>query len=184
MRGGDGNPHQVRLEDARAVELAGHGTVSMGVAPATLDVAPDRDLFVPFEFPVVELAAGWYAIECDMAIDGSPETVRPGARFAVPWPRGSTRRDQVRLGKSVTAGDGKVRLDQLECRADQVELRYEGAEAAITLTADGARLPILEAAFDAESGAGTVLAYPVLKTHQTVTVAVKGAGDPLEVRLP
>jgi hypothetical protein len=184
MRGGDGNPHQVRLEDARAVELAGQGTVSMGVAPATLDVAPDRDLFVPFEFPVVELAAGWYAIECDVAIDGSPETIRPGARFAVPWPRGSTRRDQVSLGKSVTVGDGKVRLDQLECRADQVELRYEGSEAAITMTADGAPLPVLEAAFDPGSGAGTVLAYPVLKTHRTVTVAVKGAGDPLEVRLP
>jgi hypothetical protein len=184
MRGADGNPHQVRLEGARAVELAGHGSVPMGVAAATLDVAPNRDLFVPFEFPVAELAAGWYAIECDVAIDGSPETVRPGARFAVPWPRGSTRRDQVRLGKTVTVGDGKVRLDQLECRSDQVELRYEGTEAAVTLTADGVRLPVLEAGFDPETGGGTVLAYPVLKTQRTVTIAVKGAGDPVEVRLP
>jgi hypothetical protein len=184
MRGSDGNPHQVRLEEARAVELAGHGDVPMGVPPATLDVAPDRDLFVPFEFSIIELGAGWYAIECDVAIDGSPETVRPGARFAVPWPRGSTRRDQVRLGKSVAVGDGKVRLEQLDCRSDQVELRYEGTEAAITLTADGARLAILETQFDTETGAGTVVAYPVLKSQQTVTVAVKGAGDPLEVQLP
>jgi hypothetical protein len=184
MRGADGNPHQVRLEDARAVELAGRGSVPMGIAPATLDVPPNRDLFVPFEFAVAELAAGWYAIECDVAIDGSPETVRPGARFAVPWPRGSTRRDQVRLGKTVTVGDGKVRLDQLECRSDQVELRYEGTEAAVTMTADGVRLPILEARFDAETGGGTILAYPVLKTQRSVTIAVKGAGDPVEVRLP
>ena len=58
----------------------------------TLEVAPTRDLFVLFEFPVVELPSGWYAIECRIAIDGSPETVRPGSRFAIPWPRGATRR--------------------------------------------------------------------------------------------
>lgn len=183
MRGADGNPHQVRLDEARAVELAGHGSVSMGVPPATLEVAPNRDLFVPFEFPVAELASGWYAIECAVAIDGSPETVRPGARFAVPWPRGATRRDQVRVGKSVPTGEGKVRLDQLECRSDSAELRYEGAEAAITLTVDGARLPVLETTFDAETGAGSVVAYPVLKTQSVVTISIKGA-DPVDVPLP
>ena len=66
MRGADGNPHQVRLDDARAVELAGRGPVSMGMPAATLEVAPNRDLFVPFEFPVVELTSGWYAIELDV----------------------------------------------------------------------------------------------------------------------
>jgi hypothetical protein len=183
MRGADGNPHQLRLDDARAVELAGHGTVSMGIAPATLEVAPNRDLFVPFEFAVAELASGWYAIECAVAIDGAPETVRPGARFAVPWPRGATRRDQVRVGTSVTTADGKVRLELLECRGDSVELRYEGAEAAMSLAADGARLPVLDERFDAETGAGTVVAYPILKTQATVTISIKGAG-PVEVVLP
>jgi len=184
MRGADGNPHQVRLDDARAVELAGHGSVPMGVQPATLEVAPNRDLFVPFEFPVAELVSGWYAIECQVAIDGSPETVRPGARFGVPWPRGATRRDQVRVGKSVVVGGEKVRLDELECRADSAELRYAGAEAAITLAADGARIPVLETSFDAEAGSGSVTAYPLLKTHGALTIAVRGAGDPIEVRLP
>jgi hypothetical protein len=184
MRGADGNPHQVRLDDARAVELAGGGTVSMGMPPATLEVAPNRDLFVPFEFAVAELTPGWYAIECAVAVDGTPETVRPGARFVAPWPRGATRRDQVRVGKSVTVGDEKVRLDQLECRSDSMELRYEGADAAITLRADGGRLPVLEASFDAETGAGSVLAYPVLKTQAVVTISVRGADDAVEVRLP
>jgi len=184
MRGADGNPHQVRLDDARAVELAGHGSVPMGVQPATLEVAPNRDLFVPFEFPVAELASGWYAIECRVAIDGSPETVRPGSRFGVPWPRGATRRDQVRVGKSVVVGGEKVRLEELECRADSAELRYEGAEAAITLAADGVRIPVLDTTFDAETGSGSVTAYPLLKTHGALTIAVRGAGDPIEVRLP
>ena len=184
MRGADGNPHQVRLGDARAVELAGRGSVSMGVQPATLDVAPNRDLFVPFEFPVAELPSGWYAIECEVTVDGSPETVRPGSRFAVPWPRGATRRDQVSIGKSVEAGGEKVRLEQLECGSDSVRVRYEGAEAALTLSADGSRVPVLEATFDAEIGVGSVTAYPLLKTQHLVTIAVKGAGDPLEISLP
>jgi hypothetical protein len=183
MRGADGNPHQVRLDGARAVELAGHGSVPMGVQPATLEVAPNRDLFVPFEFPVTELASGWYAIECEVAIDAVPETVRPGARFAVPWPRGSTRRDQVRIGRSVVVDGEKVRLDQLECRSDSVELRYEGTETSMTLTADGVRLPVLDTSFDAESGAGSVVAYPVSKTQSMVTISIKGA-DPVEIALP
>jgi hypothetical protein len=184
MRGADGNPHQVRIDDARAVELAGHGSVPMGVHPATLDVAPNRDLFVPFEFPVVELPSGWYAIECDVAVDGVPGTVRPGSRFAIPWPRGATRRDLVTLGKSVQVGGEKVRLDRLECASDSIRLNYEGAEASITVTADDVRLPVLESTFDAETGAGSVTAYPVLKTQSVLTIAVKGAGHPVEVPLP
>lgn len=184
MRGADGNPHQVRLEDARAVELAGHGSVSMGVQPATLEVAPNRDLFVPFEFSVVELSAGWYAIECEVAIDASPEKVRPGTRFVVPWPRGATRRDPVRVERSVVVGGEKVILDRLECRSDTTVIHYEGAEATISLTADGARIPVLEASFDAETGSGSVTAYPLLKTHRVLTIGVKGVADPIEVPLP
>jgi hypothetical protein len=184
MRGADGDPHQVRLDDARAVELAGHGSVSMGVQPATLEVAPNRDLFVPFEFPVAELASGWYAIECELAIDGSPETMRPGSRFAVPWPRGATRRDQVRVGRSIVIDGEKVRIDQLECRVDSLELRYEGSEATMTLAADGERLPVLDTTFDPEIGSGSLTAYPLLKTQHALMIAIKGAGEPIEVPLP
>ncbi|HWL90186.1 MAG TPA: hypothetical protein VNP90_02370, partial [Actinomycetota bacterium] len=130
------------------------------------------------------LASGWYAIECEVAIDAVPETVRPGARFAVPWPRGSTRRDQVRVGKSVIVDGEKVRLDQLECRTDSVELRYEGAEAAITLAADDARVPVLDTTFDRETGSGSVTAYPLLKSQRVLTIVVKGAGEPIDVSLP
>ena len=156
----------------------------MGVQPATLEVAPNRDLFVPFEFPVAELVSGWYGVECQVAIDGSPETVRPEARFVVPWPRGATRRDQVLVGKSVPVGGEKVRLDQLECR-----VRFPGP----SVRGDGGRhhdhrrrrsRPVLETTFDAETGSGSVTAYPVLKTHRVLTIAIKGAGRPIEVPLP
>jgi len=156
----------------------------MGVQPATLEVAPNRDLFVPFEFPATELASGWYGAECKVAIDGSPEIVRPESRFVVPWSRGATRRDQLLLGKSVPVGGEKVRLDQLECHVDSVQLRYEGTEAIITLAADGARLPVLGTTFDTETGSGSVTAYPLLRIHHALTIAIKGADEPVEVALP
>jgi hypothetical protein len=184
MRGADGNPHQVRLGATRVVELGGRGEAPMGVAPATLDVAPNRDLFVPFEFPVAELEPGWYAIECEVSIDGSPATVRPGKRFAVPWPRGSTRRDQVSVGRSVEVGEVKVRLDRLECASDSISVAYEGGEASLSLTADGARLPVLDSTFDPETGTGVVTAYPVLKTQHRVAVSIKGAPEAVEIHLP
>ena len=184
MRGADGNPHQVRIDAARAVELAGHGSVPMGVQPSTLDVAPNRDLLVPFEFPVVDLAPGWYAIECAVAIDGSPLVVRPDGRFVVPWPRGATRRDRLSLGRSVQVGGEKVRLETIECASDSARLAYDGAEASIALAADGARLPILETIFDDETGSGAVTMYPLLKTQRELTVSVKGSPSPVRVRLP
>ena len=184
MRGADGNPHQVRLGATRVIELGGGRSAPMNVAPATLDVAPNRDLFVPFEFPVTVLDPGWYAIECDLAIDGSPQTVRPGKRFTVPWPRGSTRRDQVGVGRSVQVGGGKVRVDRLECSSDSISVTYEGNEASLALAADGDRLPILETAFETETGIGVVTAYPILKSRQRVTISIKGADEPIEIRLP
>jgi hypothetical protein len=184
MRGADGNPHQVRLDEAQAVDLAGHGSIAMGVQPTMVEVAPNRDLFVPFEFPITELAPGWYAIECSLAIDGAPSVVRPGDRFAIPWPRGTTRRERVSVGRSVQVGGDKVRLDAIECASESTRLAYEGAEASIAVAADGARVPVLEASFDAETGSGAVTTYPLLKTHHELTVAVKGASAPLRIRLP
>ena len=78
----------------------------------------------------------------------------------------------------------KVRIDQLGCHVDSVELRYEGLEATMTLAADDARLPVLETTFDAETGSGSVTAYPLLKTQHALTIAVKGAGEPIEFALP
>jgi hypothetical protein len=123
-------------------------------------------------------------IVCVVAIDGSPATVRPGNRFAVPWPRGSTRRDQVSVGRSVQVGGGKVRLDRLECASDSIRLAYEGSEASMSLAADGSRLTVLESTFDPESGTGVVTAYPVLKTQHRLAVSIRGAADPIEIHLP
>ena len=43
---------------------------------------------------------------------------------------------------------------------------------------------MLETSFDAETGSGSVTAYPVMKTQSVLTIGVKGAADPVEVALP
>ncbi len=103
-------------------------------------MAPNLDLFVPFEVPTTELGPGWYQLECDVVVDGDPGQERPGEPFAVPWPRGIVRRGTVDVGKAVAVAGGKVRIEHVECGGDSIKLSYTAEEVAtIKLTADGRR---------------------------------------------
>jgi len=188
LRGADRDPHQVRIFAARVREVAGGKGIPIGLEPATLEVAPNLDLFVPFEFPITELAAGWYGLECDVAVDGSPSSVHPGKRFAVPWPRATVRRGTVAISKAAQVGSGrKIRIEQLECGPESMRLTYSCAPpepATIRLAADGEALPVLDAEFDEATGRGRVLAYPLLKARSMLTIDVRGVPAPIEVRLP
>lgn len=183
MRGADRNPHQVVIHEAQVVEIGSRRGTPIGIEPVTLDVAPNLDLFVPFEFPVLDLEAGWYALECEVSIDGDAETVRPGRRFAVPWPRSSVRRGSIPVGSVVGTGEEEVRLEALECRGDCVELTYEAdLKPDIELSVDGDELAVVEHVFD-EGGSGKVIAYPVLKSHRRLALRV-GDAEPLDILLP
>jgi hypothetical protein len=185
LRAADGDPHQVRIEVAKVREVVGSAGRAIDVEPVTLDVAPNLDTFVPFEFALTELSGGWYTLECEVAVDGSPATVRPGERFSVPWPRATTRRGPIPLRRTAQVEDGpKVRLEQLECGGDAITLRYAApAPVDVRLSADGARVPVLDVAFDEEGKAGSVTAYPLLKSQASLTIEVKGAPT-VEVALP
>ena len=54
IRGEDRDPHQVVFREARVVAIGGAQTHPIAMAVATLDVAPRRDVFVPFEMTVTE----------------------------------------------------------------------------------------------------------------------------------
>ena len=188
LRGADRNPHQVRIEAARVREVAGRASQQIDLEPVTLDVAPNLDLFVPFEFPITELSAGWYGLECDVAIDGMPESVRPPKRFAVPWPRASVRRGNVNVNKAAqVAGGPRVKVDQVECGGDAIRVSYTAAPpepVVLRFLADEAVVPLLDSEFDEESGLGQVTAYPLLRTQSRLAIEVRGASSPIEVRLP
>ncbi len=192
LRGADRDPHQVVIREARVSAASGAPAGALDLRGVTFDVAPGRDFFVPFEFPVVELVPGWYGLEADVEIDGSPEAVRPGRRFTVAWPRGSARRGTIPIGTTTALEGGpKVSLEQLDCATDSVRLQFSAEEAVnMLLVADGDRLPTLDEAFDPQTGKGRLTAYPLLKVHGTLRIEVRRPGrtrsEPavVEVSLP
>ena len=89
------------------------------------------------------------------------------------------------MGKAVAGGDGKVRIEQVECVGDSIKVVYAAeTPAAMKLTADGMALAQIGEEFDEATGRGRVKAYPVLKLHERLGIDVKGSSGPLEVKLP
>jgi hypothetical protein len=185
LRGEDADPHQVRIEVARIAELSGRSAHPMGVEPATLDVAPHLDLFVPFEVPLLDLGPGWYRLELDVAVDGDDGVMHPGDRFAVAWPRGSMRRGSASVGRAIAAGSTKVTIEQVDCVPDHVRVTYEApSRVALSLAADDVTLPQIDESFDEEAGRGTVETYPAAKAQSRLSIAARGGDDPLLIDLP
>jgi hypothetical protein len=184
LRAVDGIPHQVGFRRAVVDELSGALSLPLGLDGVVQDVAPTKDLFVPFEIPAADLASGWYRLECAVLIDGAPETVRPGEAFLVPWPRASNRRASVDVGTAVDADHGKVRIGRVECATDRVQVTYESSERAIiSLVTTSRTLALLDHVHDAETGQGTLTAYPLMRIEDRVTIQIRGARDPIEVAL-
>lgn len=92
----------------------------------------------------------------------------------------------MEVGKELSGGNGRVSIEQIECGADQSKVRVvvdPPVAPALRITTDGASLPVLESKIDADSGAGVVAAYPLLRTHTSVRIDLPG-GDGVDVPLP
>jgi hypothetical protein len=191
LRGEDANPHQVVFHEAN-VEGIGLGSAHpMPLPRATLDIAPHRDVFVPFEMSVAELDPGWYTMTCVLEVDGSPRTYDGGRRFVVAWPRAAVRRGPVKVDRSVTVGDAKVTVEQVECAGDSVKVHVRvdpPGSISARLFADGKRLEVLDTEVDEATGRGKVVAYPVLREHGSVRIELhgrsRGVEGAIEVALP
>ena len=190
LRSTDRDPHQVVIRGARVVELSNASTQPMDLQEATLDVAPKLDFFVPFEFPVTELAPGWYCLETDVEIDGIPHVVRPERRFAMAWPRATVRRGSVPVGERVALEGGPtVLVDRVECGGESISVHFAADPPETVqwrLQADGRRLPVLGSELDDATGRGSATAYPLLKMQRSLRIelAHRRARAVLEVALP
>lgn len=192
VRGEDRDPHQVVLREARVVGIAGEGSQQVPLAPATIDVAPKQDVFVPFEMTVADLPPGWYGLECDLDVDGTAGTYPGGKRFSVAWPRATVRRGQVRVDRDVDLGGfARVRIEQVDCGGDAIKMGLSVSPPepiSVKLAADGTRLEVLDVDLDEATGRGRVTAYPVLRTHGTLRIELKGrargAEGAVDVSLP
>lgn len=179
FRGEDADPHQVVVQGARVAGVGTGGSGPVPLAPVTLNVVPHRDVFVPFELSLSDLEPGWYTLVCDVQVDGSPSTYDGGRRFSVPWPRGTVRRGQVKVGRRVRVGDANVDIEQLDCTGDsiKVHLRIDPAgPVAVKLLADGRRLDVVDLELDEATGRGKVTAYPLLRLDGVLRIEIKGRG--------
>jgi hypothetical protein len=180
IRGEDRDPHQVVLRESRVVAVDGRTARPLSMGLATLDVAPHHDVFVPFELGVTDLDPGWYGFVCDLDVDGVAVSSPGDKRFVVAWPRGTVRRGQVGIGKELRLGTATtVRIEQLECGGDSIKLHLSvmpPGRPTVKLSADGNRLEILRVEADEASGRVRVTAYPLLRSHNSLTIGLKGRG--------
>jgi hypothetical protein len=174
LRSADRDPHQVVIRGARVTELSGAGAQPIELQAATLDVAPKLDFFVPFEFPVTELDAGWYCLETDVDVDGVSQIVRPDRRFSIAWPRATMRRGTVPVGEKVEIEGGpSVLVDRVECSGDSMTVHFSAEPAESVgwrFQADGIPIALLDTELDELTGKGRVTAYPLLKTQRALTI--------------
>jgi hypothetical protein len=186
LRGEDRDPHQVVFAAANVVGIGLGVSRPMPIAPATLDVVPHRDLFVPFEMPVSDLDPGWYTLTCDLEIDGIPGTYDGGRRFSAAWPRATVRRGQIRVGRGVSVGDAKVLVEQIDCVGDSIKVHLHvepPGPLTVRLAADGGRLEVLDTEVDETSGRAKVTAYPLLRAHGMLRIELRGKGREAEASL-
>lgn len=193
LRGEDRDPHQVVFKRARIVAIGGAGDRPIPIPESPLDVAPRRDLFVPFELGVSDLEPGWYGLVCDLEVDGYTGEFDGGRRFAVPWPRATVRRGHVKVGRRLALGPRiAVLVDQIECAGDSIRVLLvvdpPAALGAVKLSADGRRLEVLDVEIDEHTGRGKVTAYPLLRSDRALRMELRGrergTEASLDVRLP
>ncbi|HJP66242.1 MAG TPA: hypothetical protein VKA30_08060 [Actinomycetota bacterium] len=130
MRGADGDPHGIRMEEAAVARVPQGPTKPMPMDEmVVVDVAPARDLFVPFEVSVSDLEPGWYAITCRIKVDAGRAYSFSSRPFPVAWPRGHNRRGVAQLGRSVRVGGARLQLDRVEMAPDHALVAWRVGQA-------------------------------------------------------
>ena len=117
LQGADGNPHAVDIQRCEVARIPTGPTRPLPVE-ARVDVAPGRDLFVPFETAIGDLEPGWYALHSTIRVDAGGTWSFSSRGFVVPWPRDQVRRGTVKVGAAVGAGPEGLVIEAVEMRGD------------------------------------------------------------------
>jgi hypothetical protein len=201
LRGADGNPHLVRFEWASVRRVPKGPAAEISMEDRQVDVAPARDLFVPFEVPVAELEPGWYAVSSGIRVDGGRTWETRGRPFSMPWPRNDVRRASVAVGKDVAVGAARVRVERVELTPDAAVVWWRVPEddpnAARTaasiearLLADGAPLEVLppdtriKVAEPRGPSEGRTITYPVFRRVSSLALVLTGPAGVKSESLP
>ncbi|HEX2030622.1 MAG TPA: hypothetical protein VHL78_04370 [Actinomycetota bacterium] len=197
VRGTDPDPHQVRLVAADVVEahVPARAVARIAVDPVTVDVAPRAEVLIPFDVPLAGLPPGWYSVVAEVVVDGQSRVRGPqgGKRFVVPWPAHDVRQGRIDVGVRIPVpGTSEPLVERLECHADRAVIRWRHdpgpadappALGELRVSAGSRRLPVLEASYEAATGARTTVIHPVLKRHRKLSFELDrrtGAGAAAE----
>jgi hypothetical protein len=196
LRGADGNPHGVSLVEAVVARVPAGPVLPLALGEVVVDVAPSRDLFVPFEAPLTDLPAGWYAIRSAFRVDAGRTWSFAGRPFAVAWAPRENRRGTIRVDGSVEAGSRRVVIERVDLAIDRSTVVWrdpraeddEGPDLDVFLVVDGRRVdPVPGAESHAGSERRTVF-YPVPRSARGAEVSVGPRwgerSEPVEVALP
>lgn len=178
VRGLDSEPHQIRIIGAEVVEAHDprRGVHPVAVDAATVDVAPRREVLVPFDVPFAELPPGWYCVVADVQVDGSLRLRGPqggGKRFGVPWPPEEVRRVDLKPNLKL----GAAVIERIQSKTDRTEIRWHltGAEtAALKVSAGSRRLPLVETVDDPKTAGRISVAHPIPKKAEQLTFELIG----------
>lgn len=202
MAGADGNPHSVRIERVTVSRLPSGDERDVAVAAqGQIEVAPRRELFVPFEAAVSELEPGWYSIHTSLRVDASEMWDYWSRAFSVPWSRGEMRRGTIDVGRVLEARGGKVLVERVDLRPDAALIAWRpedatepearatvsgpgepSGEPGLRLAADGRDLPVLPHDVrtglpDPPAGERRTVSYPVPRSVTSLElVADAGRG--------
>jgi hypothetical protein len=207
LKGGDGDPHAVKFDWARVARIPAGPAMPIVLEDRLLDVAPNRDLFVPFEVAVSEMEASWYMVESSLRVDGGRSYPYSGRPFTIPWPRSDVRKGTIHVAKLFRAGDLSFHVERVELGWDSAAVLWQpkgsGDAAAVegpdggawaVLMADGAELERLPdeagSRLSEPRGPGErrTVTYPLMRSVHSLQVVMKipsgEAGDPLSLQIP
>jgi hypothetical protein len=188
VRALDPEPHQIRLVEVEVAEAHDPGRVvhSLGVDDVTVDVAPHREVLIPFDVPFSDLGPGWYCVVAEVEVDGALRMRGPdggGKRFVVPWPAVEVRRADLRPDLTIRAARGvEATIDRVELKADRAIIRWHHAPGddpvlrELRVTAGRRRLHVVESSYDANTGVRTTVTHPAPKSAPELTIEVSQAG--------
>jgi hypothetical protein len=180
-RAQDREPHQIRLLAVRVVQ--GHDPTKevhrAAVGETTIDVAPHKEVLIPFDVPFTELSSGWFCVVAEVEVDGSYRVQGPrggGKRFGVPWPPEEVR--TVDLKPNLELGGAVV--ERIRSTPDRTEIRWrppKGEEMELKMTAGRRRLPVVEGTTDPRTGVRTTNAHPLPRNAAALTLEVVRGRD-------
>ena len=207
LQGADGNPHAVDLEWSRVVRIPSGPTRPVPVENVHLNVAPARNLFVPFEVGLADLEPGWYVIRTSIQVDAGKSQLQDSRAFSIPWPRSEVRRGSVRVGRILKLGSREFSVERLEMTAEAATVVWRPRRTAsdhglgpgdegrserepdVQLSADGkglGRLPDDVASSGSKSSSAAerrTVCYPVPRSARALSVVLRLPGGE-EAALP